>query len=132
VALGDPASAGNIFQWSHLDLLNLLGSLTYQTGTRWISEWWLNGSIAIYDEQVTGPTSELIWAGSSKLAKLHSHFGLQDAAWKWREPSWEPGAWARVMSHSKAGEPIYKLVTQVRWDKTKCVLASITDSFCSG
>jgi hypothetical protein len=27
------------------------------------------------------------------------------------------------------GEPVYKLVTQVRWDKTKRVLASITALF---
>ena len=66
------------------------------------------------------------------LAKLCAHFGLQDAARKWREPSREPGPWARVVSHSKVGEPVYKLVTQVRWDKTKRVLASITDFFCSG
>jgi hypothetical protein len=92
----------------------------------------LDGSIAVDDERVTGPTSELTWAGSSKLAKLRAHFGLPDAARKWRQLSREPGPWARVASHSKAGEPVYKLVTQVRWDKTKRVLVSITDFFCSG
>jgi len=39
------------------------------------------------------------------------------AARKWREPSWEPGPWARVVSHSKAGELVHKLVTQVLGDK---------------
>ena len=60
------------------------------------------------------------------LAKLCTHFGLQDAARKWREPRQEPGPWARVVSHSKAGEPVHKLVTQVLGDKTKHVLALIT------
>jgi hypothetical protein len=36
------------------------------------------------------------------------------------------------VSHSKAGEPVHKLVTQVLWDKTKHMLALITDFFCSG
>jgi hypothetical protein len=46
VELGDPASAGNVFQWSHLDL-NLPGSPTNRTGTHWISKRWLDGSITI-------------------------------------------------------------------------------------
>jgi hypothetical protein len=66
------------------------------------------------------------------LAKLCAHFGLQDAARKWRERSREPGPWARVVSHSKAGELVHKLVTQVRWDKMQHVLAAIMDFFCSG
>jgi hypothetical protein len=137
IALGDPSSANNVFQWSHLDL-NLPGSPSYRTGAPWISKRRADGSIAVDvhsyvdDERVTGPTSELTWAGSSKLAKLRAHLGLQDAARKRREPSREPGPWAGVVAHSKAGEPVYKLVTQVRWDKTKRVLASITDLFAHG
>jgi hypothetical protein len=116
VALGDPASVTNVFQWDHLEL-NLPGNPDYQTGIPWISKRRTDGSIAVDvhsyvdDERVTGPTSERTWAGSSKLAKLHVHFGLQDAAQKRREPSWEPGPWAEVVAHSKVGEPVYKLVT---------------------
>jgi hypothetical protein len=46
---------------------------------------------------------------------LPAHFGLEDAARKWCELSQDPGLWAGVVSHSMAGEPVYKLVTQVRW-----------------
>jgi hypothetical protein len=137
LALGDPACLTNVFQWSSLEL-NLPGSASYRTGSPWISKRRPDGSIAVDvhsyvdDERVTGPTSELTWAGSSRLAKLCAHLGLQDAARKRREPSREPGPWAGVVAHTKVGEPVYKLVTQVRWDKTKCVLASITDLYAQG
>jgi hypothetical protein len=118
LALGNPANESNVFQWSWLDL-NLPGSKGYRTGFPWISKQRDDGLIVVDvhsnvdDERVTGPTSELTWQGSSKLAKLRAHLGLQDAAQKRREPSQEPGPWAGVVANSKAGEPIYKLVTQV-------------------
>jgi hypothetical protein len=112
--------------------------MDYRTGSPWISKRRSDGRIAVDvhsyvdDERVTGPTSELTWAGSSKLAKLRAHLGLQDAARKRREPSQAPGPWAGVVTHSNSGEPIYKLVTQVRWDKTKRILGTIRELFDKG
>lgn len=137
LALGDPKDESNVFQWSYLEL-NLPGSETYCTGSPWISKRREDRRIAVDvhsyvdDERVTGPTSELAWSGSSKLAKMRSFLGLQDAARKRNEPSQEPGHWAGVVAHSKTGEPIYKLVTQLRWDKTKRVLAEIRGLFEQG
>jgi hypothetical protein len=134
LALGNPDDTTNVFQWDRVDL-NLPGSLDYRTGLPWLAKRRVDGTVAVNvhsyvdDERVTGPTRELTWAGSSKLAKLRAYLGLQDAARKWREPSQEPGPWAGVVIHSRPGEPIVKLITQVRWDKTKRVLREIQELF---
>jgi hypothetical protein len=78
------------------------------------------------------PTQELAWEGCSKLAKLRAHLGLQDAARKHQEPSQEPGAWAGVVVHSKPGEPVYKLITQVQWDKTKQIIGELRALYTHG
>lgn len=71
------------------------------------------------DERVTRSTSDLTWTGCSKFAKLRAHLGLQDATRMHREPSQEPGPWARVIMHSWPDEAVSKLVTQMHWDWTK-------------
>lgn len=137
IALGDPKDESNVYRWNTLSL-NLPGNLDYSPGAPWVAKRQQDGSIAadvhsyVDDERVTGPTREETWQGSSKLAKLRAHLGLQDAARKRREPSQEPGPWAGVVAHSKPGEPVYKLVTQLRWDKARRLLGEIRDLFESG
>jgi hypothetical protein len=134
LALGAPADTDNVFQWEKLDC-NLPGDHGYRTGDPWISKRRRDGQIAadihsyVDDERVTAPTRELAWAGSSKLAKLRAFLGLQDAARKRREPSQEPGPWAGVVVHSRPGEPVYKLITQSRWDKAKRILKEFTELY---
>lgn len=122
LALGEPLEGTNVYRWARLEL-NLPGDVSYSPSRPWVSKRRQDGSLAadihsyVDDERVTGPTREETWAGSSKLAKLRAYLGLQDAARKRREPSQEPGPWAGVVAHSRLGEPVYKLVTQIRWDK---------------
>lgn len=137
IALGDPEDEHNVFRWKTL-LLNLPGNLDYTPGAPWVSKRRRDGRLAadihsyVDDERVTGPTQEETWLGSSKLAKLRAYLGLQDAARKRREPSQEPGPWAGVVAHSKPGEPVYKLVTQLRWDKARRLLGEIRNLFEQG
>jgi hypothetical protein len=113
LALGNPDDERNLYQWSLVDV-NLPGDRDYRPGSPWISKWRSDGRIAVDvhsyvdDERVTGPT-ELTWAGSSKVAKLRA-----------------------FVTHSNPGELIYKLVTQVCWDKTKRVLGKIRELFDKG
>jgi hypothetical protein len=137
MALGDPKDERNIFQWSSL-ILNLPGNEDYTPGDPWVAKLRADGTIAadihsyVDDERVTGSTNALTWGGCSKLAKLRAHLGLQDAARKRREPSQEPGPWAGVVVHSRPGEAVCKLVTQLRWDKTKRYLAEIRTLYDQG
>ena len=134
LALGDPADTSNVFQWDNV-VLNLPGQECYRSGDPWISKRRLDRLIAadihsyVDDERVTAPTWELMWQGSSKLAKLWVYLGLQDAARKRREPSQEPGPWAGVVVHLRPGKPVYKLITQSRWDKTKRILNHLKKSY---
>lgn len=136
-ALGEPSDEGNVYRWNALEL-NLPGNESYVPSRPWISKRRQDGSLAadihsyVDDERITGPTREETWAGSSKLAKLRAYLGLQDAARKRREPSQEPGPWAGVVAHSRRGEPVYKLVTQIRWDKARRLLGEIREMFDRG
>jgi hypothetical protein len=137
MALGNPKDEENVFQWSHL-AVNLPGNEGYIPGDPWIAKLRMDGTIAVDvhshvdDERVTGSTNNLTWGGSSKLAKLRAHLGLQHAAGKHQEPSQEPGPWARVVIHSRPGEAVCKLVTQMRWDRTKRFLGDIRTLYDEG
>ena len=55
------------------------------------------------------------------MSKLCSHFGLQDAPRKLREPSQIPGAWAGSVVATVGGS-VTKFVTEERWLKTqRCI-----------
>ena len=77
LALGNPDDATIVFQWDWVDL-NLPGSPDCRTGLPWLAKRRVDGTVAVDvhsyvdDERVTGPTRELTWAGSSKLAKLRA------------------------------------------------------------
>ena len=77
--------------------------------------------INIDDVRITGQSKELVWRARSRVAKLCSYFGLQDAPRKLREPSQTPGAWARSVVATVGGS-VTKFVTDERWGKTqRCI-----------
>ena len=51
------------------------------------------------DEQVVGPTKELMWQASLVLASKQSYLGIQDAARKARPCSQAAGEWAGAIVH---------------------------------
>jgi hypothetical protein len=121
--LGDHNSAGNVFQWSTVDL-NIPGNPDYRPSDPWVSKRREDSRIAadihtyVDDNRETAPTEELAWLASSQVAKMNSWLGLQDAARKRRPPAQKAGAWAGAVVHAD-GEQVFQLVTQERWDKTK-------------
>ena len=123
VAPGDRHNEKNVFAWSTVEL-NLPGSSCYDPAWPWISNRRADRRIASYihlyvnDNRETAATQELAWRASSQMAKTCAWLGLQDAAWKRREPSVHPGAWAGSVVHVE-DDAVYKLVIQERWDKTK-------------
>jgi hypothetical protein len=122
--LGDRKESGNVFKWDYVDL-NQPGDADYQPGDPWISkrrdeDGLIAADIHSYvdDNRETAPTAEMAWLASSRVAKMCSWLGLQDAARKRRPPSQEPGAWAGSVVHATETE-VTKLVSQERWDKTR-------------
>ncbi|KAL7578816.1 hypothetical protein ACA910_016037 [Epithemia clementina (nom. ined.)] len=74
------------------------------------------------DMRETGPTEDKAWFAASKMAKVSSYFGLQDA--ERRPPSKTPGAWAGALIKATP-EGVFKLVSQERWDKTRSHIAQL-------
>eukprot|EP00546_Thalassionema_frauenfeldii_P015706 CAMPEP_0178911038 /NCGR_PEP_ID=MMETSP0786-20121207/9447_1 /TAXON_ID=186022 /ORGANISM="Thalassionema frauenfeldii, Strain CCMP 1798" /LENGTH=393 /DNA_ID=CAMNT_0020583389 /DNA_START=728 /DNA_END=1911 /DNA_ORIENTATION=+ len=93
-------------------------------GLAWIAkvdeEGWLATELHQYvdDIQITAKTKEMAWQASSRVAKVGSCLGLQDAAHKRREPRQQPGPWAGAVVSTKNGK-VCQSVTQEHWDKLK-------------
>jgi hypothetical protein len=121
--LGDRGDRNNPFEWSQC-ILNMPGSIGYDPTMPWIRKVREDGCIAtdlhvyVDDVRITGATQELVWKAGSRVAKLCSFYGLQDAPRKLREPSQEPGAWAGSVVATVDGV-VTKSVTKERWRKTQ-------------
>jgi hypothetical protein len=74
--------------------------------------------IYVDDVRITGSSQESVWCAGSRVAKLCSFYGLQDAPRKLREPSQDPGAWAGSVVSTSHGV-VTKFVTKERWQKTQ-------------
>jgi len=127
VMLGDWCNSSNPFHWSRW-VFNLPGTIKYDPILPWAyrvrEDSTLASSVLIYvnDLRVTAPPAELAWKASSKIGKVCSFLGLQDAARKRREPSQSPGAWAGSVMESISGRPVFKLVSKERWRKTQQII----------
>ena len=121
--LGDRSDLNNPFNWKTC-VLNLPGSTGYDPTMPWIWKVREDGLIAtdlhIYvdDVRITGMSQESVWRAGSRVAKLCSFYGLQDAPRKLREPSQDPGAWAGSVVSTSDGV-VTKFVTKERWRKTQ-------------
>jgi hypothetical protein len=100
------------------------GSIGYDPTMPWIRKVREDGCIVtdlhvyVDDVRITGATQESVWKAGSRVAKLCSFYGLQDAPRKLREPSREPGAWAGSVVATVDGV-VTKFVTKERWRKTQ-------------
>jgi hypothetical protein len=120
--LGDHKDPKNPFHWKEV-VLNLPGSEDYDPSLPWIYKLRSDGRMAVElfiyidDVRIIAPDAELAWLASSRMARLCSWLGLQDAARKRREPSQEPGDWVGAVVCT-TGEAC-KSVSQERWDKAR-------------
>mmetsp|Transcript_22806 Transcript_22806/g.34537 ORF Transcript_22806/g.34537 Transcript_22806/m.34537 type:complete len:256 (+) Transcript_22806:1963-2730(+) len=113
----------NPFDWSSIRK-NYPWSSRYDPSLAWLAKIDKEGLVAtelhqyVDDLRITAKTKALAWRASSRVAKICSYLGLQDAARKRREPIQEPGAWAGAVV-STVHSQVLKGVTQECWNKTK-------------
>lgn len=123
IILGNRHDPKNPFRW-HSVKVNLPGSAGYCADLPWIGLYREDGTLAVVllqyidDLRINAPDRESAWKASSRIAKILTWLGLQDAARKRREPSQNPGAWAGASVHMD-NDNVYKSVTQDRWTKTQ-------------
>jgi len=67
---------------------------------------------------------------SQRVASLLNHLGLRDTTRKRRNPSLTPGPWAGSIVTTE-GPPVQKMISQVRWDKAKAMVAWIHNQIIS-
>jgi hypothetical protein len=133
IMLGDPKDSTNPFRWS-LVVINAPGNSDYNPRMPWIHKLRADGILAadlhmyIDDNRVTACSTSEAWAGSSRIAKVCSLLGMQDAARKRWAPCSKPGAWAGTIIRTDK-ESVEKMVSQERWDKTKERLQWIQQQF---
>ncbi|GKY90814.1 hypothetical protein MPSEU_000054200 [Mayamaea pseudoterrestris] len=127
----EASADSNAFHWVSVEL-NVPGMLAYDPAQPWISKRRKDGRVAVDmhlfvdDSRTTAPTEELAWQGGSRIAKLASWYGLQDAARKRRPPSQTPGAWSgSVVSTTEEG--VFVSVSVERWGKTRAAIAWIKE-----
>jgi hypothetical protein len=114
--IGDRTQESNPFQWDTVTL-NLPGDARYDPTLPWIFKQRKDGSIAadlhtyIDDNRGTANNAEEAWRVSSRIAKICSWLGMQDAARKRRAPSRSPGAWAGTLIRAD-GSKVERMVSQ--------------------
>ena len=124
VAKGDRHDEANPFHW-HSIRLNLPGTPGYDPKLSWVSKLRKDGLIAcdlltfMDDERVVGPTRELTWQASHRLATIQSYLGVQDAARKLRPVSKTPGAWAGAVVHLIATLGVCVLTSEEKWARVR-------------
>jgi hypothetical protein len=95
VMIGDWMIESNPFHWNRIRE-NLPGSQDYDPTFPWIAKIRKDGRLVadihqyVNNLRLTAPDKELAWKISSRVAKICSWLGLQDAARKRREPSPTP------------------------------------------
>ena len=118
----------NPFQWKSVRL-NLPGSPGYDPSLSWVSKLREDGRIAcdiftfVDDERVVGPTRELTWQASHRLACIQAYLGIQDAARKVRPVSQTPGAWSGAVAHVVLQLGVCVLTSEEKWVKLKAIVS---------
>ena len=121
--LGPPEQLGNPFEWDRV-ILNLPGTLKYDCTRPWIYKIRKDGRLAadtkrfMDDLRNSAPTKQIAWEASTRIGKVTSWLGQQDAPRKRRPPSQTPGAWAATVVSTVDGV-VMKFITQEAWNKAK-------------
>ncbi len=74
------------------------------------------------DKQVKGPTRELTWQASHKLAQIQSCLGVQDVARKVCTCSQTPGVWAGAVMNIIQRLGVCTLISEEKWAPLKSLL----------
>ena len=97
---------------------------------------WLDGHLAckvfvyIDDGRIMGWCKWECWHAARTFCLACVWLGIKDACWKRTMPSAKPGPWAGTVVYT-AGE--VKLTgTQLKWDKTKALIAELEDMMTRG
>ena len=132
VVLGDRRDTSNPYQWDRVRL-NLPGTAGYDPSKTWIAKMRIDGLMAsvlftfVDDERVAGPTRELTYQASSRLAQIQAYLGVQDAARKVGECQQQPRSWAGAVVHVIPEEGVCVLTSEEKWLKLKKIIAKWLD-----
>ena len=127
----------NPFQWDKIKL-NMPGSTNYDPTQTWICKMRKDLMMAcdmltfVDDERVAGPTRELTWQASHRIAAIQAYLGIQDAARKVRPCSQTPGAWAGAVVHIFQQLGVCTLTSEEKWGKLKKLLKKWLDLLEAG
>ena len=93
----------------------------------------LAAEIFVYvdDGRTIGHSPQITWAAARAYAAGCSRRGVQDASRKRTSPTDTPGPWAGTVTHT-AGGRVLGMVSQVKWDKTKLLIAELGDMIPKG
>jgi len=126
---GDRKALGNPYHWDRVEF-NLPGSKGYRSDLPWVMKIRADGHLAaeifvyVDDGRTTGHSPRLTWAAARAYTAGCSRRGVQDASRKRMSPSDTPGPWAGTVTHT-AGGRVLGMVSQVKWDKTKLLIAEL-------
>ncbi len=127
---------GNPYHWDRVEF-NLLGSKGYRSDLPWEMKIRADGHLAaeifvyVDDGRATGHSPRLTWAAARAYAAGCSRRGVQDASRKRTSPLDTPGPWAGTVTHTADGR-VLGMVSQVKWDKTKLLIAELGEMIPKG
>ena len=87
--------------------------------------------VYVDDGRATGHNPRLTWAAARAYAAGCSRRGVQDASRKRTSLLDTPGPWAGTVTHT-AGGRVLGMVSQVKWDKTKLLIAELGEMIPEG
>ena len=133
---GDRRVLDNPYHWDRVEF-NLPGSKGYRSDLPWVMKIRADGHLAaeifeyVDDGRAIGQSPQITWAAARAYAAGCSRRGVQDASRKRTSPTDTPGPWAGTVTHT-AGGSILGMVSQVKWDKTKMLIAELGDMIPKG
>ena len=129
IVVGDLSDPNNPFAWNEIKL-NLPGSDSYNPSMPWIYKW---NSVAdcmpaffgtyVDDVRSGASTESMCRIATRRIASVVNYLGQQDAARKRRPPSQTPGPWAGAKCSSLAGDGLYVMSTQGKWNKAQNIIS---------
>jgi hypothetical protein len=126
----DRRALANPFHWDRVAFI-LPGLKGYRANLPWVMKIRWDGQLAVevfvyVDNGPTGPTEFLTWQAGQAYGAGCTRRGVQDASHKRTSPSQTPGPWAGTVTHTDRGR-VYGMVSQEKWNKTKCLIAELEE-----
>jgi len=136
IVMREPSDSTSAFQWDVV-ILNLPGMGAYDPARPRVIRLRKDGLtaadiVSFYDDvRVFGPTNPIAEQAVRQATSGVQYLGNQDATRKRQKVSQRPGAWAGSVTYTDQGVA-RKLITQVKWDKTKNILAWVKEHIDGG